>query len=79
VETAEVQQASAAKYDVVRDLYVRALKADGASCPALFWLGQQAFEQKKPDDAKPLVGDYLRLCPRGPRAAEAQRIQAALK
>jgi tetratricopeptide (TPR) repeat protein len=79
VETAEVQEASAAKFDVVRDLYLKALKADGASCPALFWLGQQAYEQKKPDDARPLIGDYLRLCPRGPKSAEAQRIQAALK
>jgi tetratricopeptide (TPR) repeat protein len=79
VEMAEIQEASAAKFDVVRDLYLKALKADGASCPALFWLGQKAFEQKKLDDAKPLVGDYLRICPRGPRAAEAQKIEASLK
>ncbi len=79
VEQAEVQEAAGAKFDVVRDLYVRALKADGASCPALFWLGRQAYEEKKPENARPLLGDYLRICPRGPRAAEAQKLAAALK
>lgn len=79
VEQAEVQEASGAKFDVVRDLYVKALKADGASCPALFWLGRQAYEEKKPENARPLLGDYLRICPRGPRAAEAQRLATALK
>jgi tetratricopeptide (TPR) repeat protein len=78
-ETAEVQEASGAKFELVRDLYLKALKADSASCPALFWLGQKAFEQKKAEDAKPLIGDYLRICPRGPRAAEAQKIASALK
>ncbi|MBI5070208.1 MAG: tetratricopeptide repeat protein, partial [Deltaproteobacteria bacterium] len=79
VEQAEVQEASGARFELVRDLYVKALKADGASCPALFWLGRQAFEQKRPDDARPLISDYLRLCPRGPRAPDAQKMQAALK
>jgi tetratricopeptide (TPR) repeat protein len=79
VEQAEVQEASGARFELVRDLYVKALKADGTSCPALFWLGRQAFEQKRPDDAKPLIADYLRLCPRGARASDAQKMQAALR
>jgi tetratricopeptide (TPR) repeat protein len=79
VEMAEVEESRGARPETLTDLYIKALKADAGSCPALYWLGRQAGERRKVDDSRGLLSDYLRICPRGPRAADAQRILAGLK
>jgi tetratricopeptide (TPR) repeat protein len=73
-EMADLEEARGARFEVSRDLYIKALKADGGNCSALFWLGRMAHEQKRADDARPLLSDYLRICPKGSRAADAQRM-----
>jgi tetratricopeptide (TPR) repeat protein len=78
-EMADVEESRDARFETVRDLYIKALKADGGNCSALYWLGKMAHDQKKADEAKPLLSDYLRICPRGSRAADAQRLVQAMR
>jgi tetratricopeptide (TPR) repeat protein len=83
VEIAETEEARGAPADAVEKAYMGALKADPQSCPALFWLGRSRSDRRgghhDPKLASQMLADYLRLCPRGPRAADAQRIVAGLR
>jgi tetratricopeptide (TPR) repeat protein len=83
VEIAETEEARGSPAQAVESAYTSALKADPQSCPALFWLGRSRSERRSRSYDRPLavqmLGDYLRFCPRGPHAAEAQRIVTALR
>jgi tetratricopeptide (TPR) repeat protein len=82
-EVAEVEDARGSPADAVERAYTAALKADPADCPALWWLGRSRSERRgrgyDPRLAKQMLSDYVRLCPRGPHAPEAQRIAGALR
>lgn len=81
VEIGETEELRGAAPDAVEKAYTSALKADPQSCPALFWLGRSRADRRgryDPTLAKQMLSDYLRLCPRGARAGEAQRIVAGL-
>ena len=83
VEVAETEEARGAPADAVEKAYTSALKADPQSCPSLFWLGQSRSVKKTRTYDRPLalqmLQDYLRLCPKGPHAPDAQRIVASLQ
>jgi tetratricopeptide (TPR) repeat protein len=82
-EIAEVEEARGGPPEAVEKAYTAALKADPANCPALFWLGRSRSDRRGRAFDAPLatqmLGDYMRVCPKGPRAVEAQRILAALR
>jgi cellulose synthase operon protein C len=82
-EIAELEEARGSPPDAVERAYTAALKAEPTNCPALFWLGRSRSERKgrtyDPSLAKQMLSDYLRLCPRAPRAADAQRILSAMR
>ena len=81
VEVGETEEARGAAPDVVEKAYTSALKADPQSCPALFWLGRSRADRRgkfDPSLAKQMMADYLRLCPKGPRAADARSISSSL-
>ncbi|HET9597476.1 MAG TPA: tetratricopeptide repeat protein, partial [Anaeromyxobacteraceae bacterium] len=82
VEIAETEEQRGASPEAVEKAYTAALKVDPQSCPALYWLGRSRSEKKSRlydrPLAKQMLSDYVRLCPRGPHAAEAQRIVGAL-
>ncbi len=83
VEIAETEEARGSPAQAVESAYASALKADPQSCPALFWLGRSRSERRSRSYDRPLavqmLNDYLRTCPRGPHAGDAQRIVAALR
>jgi len=83
VEIAETEEARGSPAQAVESAYTSALKADPQSCPALFWLGRSRSERRSRSYDRPLavqmLNDYLRTCPRGPHASDAQRIVAALR
>jgi tetratricopeptide (TPR) repeat protein len=84
VEMAETEEAGGAPAELIEKSYTSAIKADPKSCPALFWLGRSR-SVKKPGAvfdrplALQMLADYLKTCPSGPRAAEAQQIIASLR
>ncbi|WP_235969446.1 tetratricopeptide repeat protein [Anaeromyxobacter diazotrophicus] len=81
IEIGETEELRGDPRDAVEKAYTSALKADPQSCPALFWLGRSRADRAgryDPSLAKQMLQDYLRLCPRGARAGEAQRIVASL-
>jgi len=81
LEIGETEELRGDPPDVVEKAYTSALKVDPQSCPALFWLGRSRSDRHgryDPSLAKQMLSDYLRLCPRGARAGEAQRIGAGL-
>jgi tetratricopeptide (TPR) repeat protein len=72
VEMAEAERARGAKREVLEDLYVKALERDPASCDALWGAGKLEHEARGASEAaKARLGAYVKLCPRGPHAAEA--------
>ena len=77
-----MEEARGAPPEAVEKAYTAAIKAEPSNCPALFWLGRSRSDPRGRAYDRPLatqmLSDYLRLCPRGARAAEAQRIVAAL-
>jgi tetratricopeptide (TPR) repeat protein len=81
LEIGETEELRGDPPDAVEKAYTSALKADPQCCPALFWLGRSRADRRgryDPSLAKQMLSDYLRLCPRGVRAGEAQRIVAGL-
>jgi len=81
IEIGETEEARGGATDAVEKAYTSALKADPQSCPALFWLGRSRSDRRgkfDPSLAKQMLSDYLRLCPKGPRAGDARAIAAAL-
>jgi tetratricopeptide (TPR) repeat protein len=79
VEMAEVELARGGKPEAITDLYTKALHVEPQNCAALWHLGKQTHAKGLSDDAKRLLGDYVRACPRGPRADEARRLVASLQ
>jgi cellulose synthase operon protein C len=83
VEVAETEEARGAPVDAVEKAYTNALKADPQSCPSLYWLGQsRSVKKSRTYDhalALQLLQDYLKMCPKGAHAADAQRIVATLQ
>jgi tetratricopeptide (TPR) repeat protein len=82
-DIAEVEDARGGPVEAVEKAYTAALKAEPTNCPALFWLGRSRSERRTrsfdPGLARQMLSDYLRVCPKGPRAADAQRIVATLR
>ena len=81
IEIGETEEARGAAPDAVEKAYTSALKADPQSCPALFWLGRSRADRRgkfDPSLAKQMLADYVRLCPRGPRAGDARALAASL-
>src|SRR6266496_1623011 len=81
VEMADVEEARGAPVQAIEKAYTSALKADPQSCPALFWLGRSRSDRRgkfDPSLAKQMLSDYLRLCPKGPRAGDARALAASL-
>jgi tetratricopeptide (TPR) repeat protein len=81
IEIGETEEARGTAPDVVEKAYTSALKADPQSCPALFWLGRSRADRRgkfDPSLAKQMLADYVRLCPKGPRAGDARAIAASL-
>jgi tetratricopeptide (TPR) repeat protein len=75
VEMADAERARGAKADKLKDLYEKALEKDPASCEALFGAGRAEFELAKlTDPVRRRLETYLKVCPGGPHAAEAERI-----
>ncbi len=83
VELGETEEARGSAPDAVERAYTNALKAEPTSCPALFWLGRSRSDRSgrvyNPPLATQMLSDYLRLCPKAPRAGDAQRMLAALQ
>jgi cellulose synthase operon protein C len=82
-EIADLEEARGGAADAVERAYKAALKADQNNCPALFWLGRAYADRRSRGYdaalARQMLNDYVRVCPRGPRAGEAQRIAATLR
>jgi len=82
VDVAETEEARGSPPETVEKAYTNALKADPQSCPSLYWLGQsRSVKKSRTYDhalALQMLQDYLRLCPKGTHAADAQRIVASL-
>ena len=81
IEIGETEEARGAAPEVVEKAYTSALKADPQSCPALFWLGRSRADRRgkfDPSLAKQMLADYVRLCPKGPRAGDARALAASL-
>ncbi len=75
VEMAEAERARAAKPDVLKALYVKALEKDPASCDALWGAAKiEADQGRLSEDAKRRLESYTRLCAREPHAVEAARL-----
>jgi len=75
VEMAEAERARGAKPEVLKDLYVKALEKDPASCDALWGAAKiDADQGRLSDEGKRRLESYTRLCPREPHAAEAARL-----
>ncbi|HTP27697.1 MAG TPA: tetratricopeptide repeat protein, partial [Anaeromyxobacteraceae bacterium] len=82
VEIAELEEARG-RVAEAEEAYKSALRNDPQNCSALFWIGRSKSGRKAGADAHRLaaqmLGDYLRLCPRGPHAPEAQHVVATLR
>ncbi len=82
-EIAETEEARGAPPEAAEKAYTNALKVDPQSCPALFWLGRSRSAKNSRSYnralASQMLSDYLKLCPRGPRAEDARRILGALR
>ena len=82
-EIAETEELRGSPVETVQRAYASALKADPQNCPALFWLGRVRSEKRSRDYDRPvaiqMLTDYLKVCPRGPRAGDAQRILSGLR
>ena len=75
VEMAEAERARGAKPELLKDLYVKALEKDPASCEALWGAAKiDADQGRLSEDGKRRLESYTRLCPREPHAAEAARL-----
>ncbi len=83
VEMADVEEARGAPVQAIEKAYTSALKSDPQSCPALYWLGRSRSDRRGRNYdrvlAAQMLGDYLKICPRGPRAGDAQRILGSLR
>ena len=82
-EIGETEELRGSPVETVQRAYATALKADPQNCPSLFWLGRARSEKRSRSYdrpvAKQMLSDYLKLCPRGARAGDAQRILAGLR
>jgi tetratricopeptide (TPR) repeat protein len=75
VEMAEAERARGARADVLKDLYVKALEKDPASCQALWGAAKVDVDiGRLGDEGKRRLETYTRVCPREPHAAEAARL-----
>jgi tetratricopeptide (TPR) repeat protein len=83
LELADLEEARGSPPAQVERAYASALRADPQSCPALYWLGRRRAERKggayDPQLARQMLTDYLRVCPKGPRAQDAQRTLAGVR
>ncbi len=78
VEMADAERARGAKPDVLKNLYLKALEKDPASCEALWGASKVDLDAGGiGDDGKRRLEVYARLCPRGAHAAEAARLAGA--
>jgi tetratricopeptide (TPR) repeat protein len=82
-EIADTEELRGSPVETVQRAYANALKADPQNCPALFWLGRGRSDKRDRGYDRPvaiqMLSDYVKLCPRGPRAGEAQRILHGLR
>jgi cellulose synthase operon protein C len=77
VEMAEAERARGAKANVLKDLYVKALERDPASCEALWGASRAELDGGRlGEDGRRRLEAYTRLCPRAAHVAEAAKILA---
>jgi tetratricopeptide (TPR) repeat protein len=77
VEMAEAERSRNAKRDLVAGYFEEALKRDPASCSALWGAAKLAAEAGQLDEtARGRFDAYAKSCPRGPHAAEAEKLAA---
>jgi cellulose synthase operon protein C len=77
VEMAEAERARNARPERVKDLFDKALEKDPVSCEALWGSARATAEVKLkdgPEQRLALLGRYVRDCPGGPHAAEAEKL-----
>jgi tetratricopeptide (TPR) repeat protein len=81
VEMAEAEKSRNAKRDLVAGYYDEALKRDPVNCDALWGAAKlQLDADKKLDEAnRGRLDAYAKSCPRGPHAAEAEKLAASGK
>ncbi len=74
VEMADAERARGARPEVLKDLYLKALDKDPASCEALWGASKVELEGSGlGEDGRRRLDAYVRICPRGAHAAEAAR------
>ncbi len=77
VEMAEAERSRGAALDKLKELYLKAVEKDPASCEALWGASKAEIDLGKlGDDGKRRLDAYARLCPRAEHAAEAARLAA---
>jgi cellulose synthase operon protein C len=75
VEMADAERARGAKPDKLKDLYEKALEKDPASCDALWGAGKAEFDLAKlTDGVRRRLEAYVKVCPGGSHASEAQQL-----
>jgi cellulose synthase operon protein C len=75
VEMADAERARGAKADKLKDLYEKALEKDPASCEALWGAGKAEFDlSRATDGVRRRMETYLKVCPGGSHASEAQQL-----
>lgn len=75
VEMAEAERARGARSELLKDLFVKALEKDPASCDALWGASKIEIDRGSlGDDGRRRLEAYARLCPRGAHAAEAAKL-----
>ncbi len=78
VEMAEAERARGARVETLKDLYLKAVEKDPASCEALWGASKAEMDLGKlSEDGRRRLDAYTRLCPRAEHAAEAARLAAA--
>lgn len=78
VEMAEAERSRGARAELLKDLYLKALEKDPASCEALWGASKLELDAGGLGDAgRRRLEAYARLCPRGAHAADAARIVGA--
>jgi tetratricopeptide (TPR) repeat protein len=78
VERAEAERARGARADTLKALYLEALKADPASCEALWGASKIEIDAGAiGEEGRRRLETYAKLCPRAAHAAEAARLAAA--
>jgi tetratricopeptide (TPR) repeat protein len=78
VEMAEAERARGARLETLKDLYLKAVEKDPASCEALWGASKAELDLGRlGDDGRRRLDAYARLCPRAEHAAEAAKLAAA--